>query len=175
MASICRECGHASEEGQRFCRGCGADLAAKPDVRPAGSVPAVPPAPHRSPPGLIRLLLGLTALSILSAIAVPSYRPRAKESALRRACASNMKTIEGALILFFLEHDRKRTPTPTVHTLRAGGYLKSEPICPSGGGYTIEPRARPKPQRDSGSGLFGVDDAVRCSIHGPLEEPPTGP
>jgi len=171
MPSACRECAHPSEEGQRFCRGCGADLAGKPEAREAASLPPLAPPRSRGKPGFGWFLIGIFALGILSAIATPSYR-RAPIQARKKACVSNMKTIEGAVELYFMEHDRDRAPTPDLRTLKVEGYLKSEPLCSANGVYSI--RVRPSPPAGAGGRSARPFFTIECSIHGGIDDTTSG-
>ena len=89
---------------------------------------------------------------IAAAIAVPNFQ-RARRKAKKRACVSNMKTIEGATELFRMEHS---VDTPVnLKKLVQNGYIKKMPRCPSGGKYSVE---------------IGKNKTyIKCTTHGDID------
>ncbi len=74
------------------------------------------------------------------------------------ACISNMKTIKGALELYYMD---KNADARSMEDLLKNGYLKCNPTCYSNGKYELKKRA-------SGFGAASCD--VECTVHGNLEK-----
>jgi hypothetical protein len=72
----------------------------------------------------------------------------------KKLCFSNMKTIEGALVLLGMEK-AKITSIPTIEQLVKAEYLRKVPRCPQGGNYTIFK-----------TGDKFLPYSIKCSIHG---------
>jgi type IV pilus assembly protein PilA len=95
---------------------------------------------------LIELMVVVLIIAILVAIAVPVFTS-ARESAWRRTCQANLRTIDGAIQTYNASYDG--VPAAMVdtvdgdHPLVAGGFLKRAPQCPkavsagNAGYYTI--------------------------------------
>jgi prepilin-type N-terminal cleavage/methylation domain-containing protein len=107
---------------------------------------------------LIELMIVIAIIGILAAIAVPNFN-RARAQAKKKACVSNMKTIEGAVELYLMEQAVAQDTAVVLGTLVTGGFLKSEPKCPSAGGYTIK----------VGSGSTG-QTTINCSTHKTVDD-----
>lgn len=75
------------------------------------------------------------AFVLLAAIAIPSWLP-ARTFARRAACINNLKSIEKSKFLWAKEK-RKETDDTTSEVDLFGADLKTKPICPSGGIYSI--------------------------------------
>jgi prepilin-type N-terminal cleavage/methylation domain-containing protein len=86
---------------------------------------------------LIELMVVVLIIAILVAIAVPVFSS-ARESAWRRTCQSNLRTIDGAVQTYYASFDAlppgfSSAAGVTVngsHPLVAGGFLKRAPECP---------------------------------------------
>lgn len=82
---------------------------------------------------LIELMVVVLIIAILVAIAVPVFSS-ARESAWRRTCQSNLRTIDGAVQTYYASYDS--LPAGFVntvndsHPLVVGGFLKRAPECP---------------------------------------------
>lgn len=75
--------------------------------------------------------------TVLAAIAVPSFL-RAREISRRNACQENLSRIDGAKQQWALETNAPATATPQWTDLVGENlFLRSSPVCPSGGRYTI--------------------------------------
>lgn len=83
------------------------------------------------------LLIALVLAGILIVLAVPNYvsPPRRRTSPLN-ACINNLRQLDGAAEQWRLENNRATNDTPTM--AEANIYLKSLPVCLSGGTYTYE-------------------------------------
>ncbi|MEZ7891525.1 MAG: prepilin-type N-terminal cleavage/methylation domain-containing protein [Candidatus Wallbacteria bacterium] len=110
---------------------------------------------------LIELMIVIAIIGILAAIAVPNFN-RARLQAKKKACTSNMKTIEGAVELYNMENSVTEANVVQTATLSSMGYLKTEPKCPGAGSYTVANKAL--------AGGTGKKTEVTCSIHGDLSE-----
>lgn len=83
---------------------------------------------------LIELMVVVLIIAILVAIAVPVFTA-ARESAWRRTCQANLRTIDGAVQTYYASYDSlpARFSPATVdntHPLVVGGFLKRAPECP---------------------------------------------
>ncbi|MDD2998021.1 MAG: hypothetical protein PHV05_03095 [Candidatus Riflebacteria bacterium] len=89
-------------------------------------------------------------IGTMSAIAIPNFQ-RARESARAKACGANRRVLAGATEMY--EMDTGKTMKELdISTLENEKYLKSAPVCPDGGKYSL--------RRDS-TGIM-----IDCSIHG---------
>lgn len=86
---------------------------------------------------LIELMVVVLIIAILVAIAVPVYSA-ARESAWRRTCQANLRTIDGAVQTYYASYDRlpagfasaSGVTVDASHPLVAGAFLKDAPECP---------------------------------------------
>jgi type IV pilus assembly protein PilA len=82
---------------------------------------------------LIELMVVVLIIAILVAIAVPVFQS-ARESAWRRTCQSNLRTIDGAVQTYYASYDQLPAGFVSVvndqHPLVQGGFLKRAPECP---------------------------------------------
>ncbi len=93
---------------------------------------------------LIELMVVVLIIAILVAIAVPVFSS-ARESAWRRTCQSNLRTIDGAVQTYYASYDALPSgfvdTVDNSHPLVAGGFLKRAPECPRaralGAGQTV--------------------------------------
>lgn len=169
LKQFCQECGTEATEEQRFCRECGAELeqaAPQIPVSPAAdSTPRVDFTLSRNKGlGWAALISLILVIGILKAISVPGFS-RARVQAKKKACVSNMKTLEGAAELYLMEHEK--VMALTIREFVAQGYLKTEPKCPSDGLYTI--RVGPP-----GPGSKFPRVSIHCSIHKGIDDTTTG-
>ena len=75
-------------------------------------------------------------LSMLTAVAVPMYF-RARRSGRADACINNLIRLDSAKDSWAIKEGKTQSHTPTQTDLLP--YLKSWPVCPAGGTYTIHP------------------------------------
>lgn len=92
---------------------------------------------------LVEIMIVVLIIGILVGIAVPNFI-RARESARARTCIQNLRQIESAVQQFAMDN---KLPHNWPHAFvirdlagltylgRTGAYLKSLPVCPSGGTY----------------------------------------
>ena len=108
---------------------------------------------------LIELMIVIAIIGVLAAIAVPNFRA-ARERANSRACYANQKTVVGAMEMYNLDKNTKRTTLdPGFFTsLKSGGYLQSIPQDPGQGPGTSAN------YKESTSG-----NGIQCTIHGAIQ------
>lgn len=99
---------------------------------------------------LIEILIVVLILGILLAIAVPQWM-RARESARKTTCLSNLRQIDNAKEQFAIEN-RLNTGTAIEESDIFPEYIRgsSFPSCPVNGVYTVTP----------------VGEVSFCSLHG---------
>lgn len=82
---------------------------------------------------LIELMVVVLIIAILVAIAVPVFSA-ARESAWRRTCQANLRTIDGAVQTYYASYDSLPAgfvaTVDDTHPLVTGGFLKRAPECP---------------------------------------------
>jgi len=157
-----------------YCSECSANVWLGPDGscsngHPASSVsnvystseaPAALPAP--APKGSKTLWIVIAVIGVLllcglgsCAAAVLVFRS-ASSDAQQKSCFANQRTVMGAYLTYEASQDGNvETPVDwqDLMSLLVGTELKSEPVCPSGGVYSIAP-----------AGSDGV--LTDCSVHG---------
>lgn len=75
---------------------------------------------------LVELMVVILIIGILVAIAVPVYN-NVQKNAKEKACALNIRTIEGAVVQYYAEHNKY----PKLSELCGNDkYIKEEPKCP---------------------------------------------
>lgn len=114
---------------------------------------------------LIELMIVIAIIGILAAIAVPNFN-RARSQAKKKACVSNMKTIEGAVELYLMEKNVANGTNVDIKTLKSEGYIKSEPTCPANGQYSIKVNAA--------SGTTSGQTEIKCNIHQGIDDTTSG-
>lgn len=107
---------------------------------------------------LVEMMIVVLIIGILVAIALPNFL-KARENSQTKACATNMKQIQGAIEQWAME---KKMPSststddfPSPKQLVDEGYLRTEPKCPAGGDYDF-----------TGTNLSDYD--INCSVHNDL-------
>lgn len=81
---------------------------------------------------LVELMVVVLIIGILVAIAIPVFNA-AKANSEAKSCRASMRTVAGQARAY--EAEEGALPA-TVADLVAGEYLKSAPVCPTGGVYT---------------------------------------
>ena len=87
---------------------------------------------------LVEIMIVVAIIGLLSAIAIPNF-VKARTSAQTNACISNLKQIEGAIVLYNLDTGAD----PATLGALSPDYLKSTPTCPGGGAAYVISGARP--------------------------------
>jgi prepilin-type N-terminal cleavage/methylation domain-containing protein len=108
---------------------------------------------------LIELMIVIAIIGVLAAIAVPNFKA-ARERANTRACYANQKTIVGAMEMYNLDKNTKRTNLQGgfFGDLKSGGYLQSIPQDPGFGPGTSDKYKA----TTSGNG-------ISCDNHGSIQ------
>jgi prepilin-type N-terminal cleavage/methylation domain-containing protein len=85
---------------------------------------------------LVEIMIVVAIIGLLAAIAIPNFL-RARNTAQRNACISNLHQIDGGKQQWAIENKKPGTATPTKDDVLL--YIKNEqfPTCPGGGTYTI--------------------------------------
>ena len=84
---------------------------------------------------LIEILIVVMIISILLAIAVPSFM-NARERSRANACRANLRQIQAAKEQWAMATNQRETATPEWDDL-VPTFMQQQPSCPSGGTYTI--------------------------------------
>ena len=85
---------------------------------------------------LVEIMIVVAIIGLLAAIAIPNF-VRARATAQTNACINNLRIIDAAKQQWALENDKTADAIPPAQDLLPyfrGGIF---PVCPSGGGYTI--------------------------------------
>jgi prepilin-type N-terminal cleavage/methylation domain-containing protein len=85
---------------------------------------------------LIEVMIAVTIAGVILNIAAPNV-VRARERARATACIKNLRTIDGAKEQWALTTNAAPNATVTGGMPTLAPYLKSTPVCPSGGAYSI--------------------------------------
>lgn len=85
---------------------------------------------------LIEIMIVVLIIAVLLAIAIPNFM-RAREASRAKSCCSNLRQIETAKEQWAM--DNKAANGDDVTDTLWPDYIKAEPVCPSGGTYTINP------------------------------------
>jgi prepilin-type N-terminal cleavage/methylation domain-containing protein len=85
---------------------------------------------------LVEIMIVVTIIGLLAAVAIPNF-VRARNTAQRNACITNLRQIDGAKQQWALENKKADTDEPSEDDVKV--YIKNNtyPSCPSGGSYTI--------------------------------------
>ena len=87
----------------------------------------------------IVLFVTLSVIGLLAAIAIPNFI-KARQSAQRAACVSNLRAIQGAKETWAIEHKKLPTDEPSDSELfGTTRYIPTKPVCLAGGVYSIRP------------------------------------
>ena len=108
---------------------------------------------------LIELMIVIAIIGVLAAIAVPNFKA-ARERANTRACYANQKTVVGAMEMYNLDKNTKRTTLDAgfFTSLKSGGYLQSIPQDPGQG-----------PGTSTDYAATSVNNGIKCNVHGPIQ------
>ena len=113
---LCRECHNQNPDELQYCRSCGAPLGESPaPTPPPAGIPRPPIAPRAGPPATLIVALVLFGLLIVFAILAAMLYPvfaRARASAHKATCLSNVKHLTLALQMYLYDND-DRLPATT--------------------------------------------------------------
>jgi prepilin-type N-terminal cleavage/methylation domain-containing protein len=93
----------------------------------------------RTPRGftLVEIMIVIMIAAMLLAIAVPNFI-QARETSRARACQLTLWEIQSAKERWAMDNRRGATDTPLMTDLVVPGvYMRSMPVCPSDGVYTV--------------------------------------
>jgi len=106
---------------------------------------------------LVEIMIVVLIIGILLAIAVPNF-VRARESSRAKACIANLKAIDSANSQVAMTNNLpngQNVALNAIPQLVTAGYLKSLPVCPSSGTYS----------------LTTVNTPPTCSVGGTMGDP----
>ena len=103
---------------------------------------------------LVEIMIVVAIIGLLAAIAIPNFM-KAREKAQTNACVANLRQMDGAITLWALDNSKSSSDAVTMGDL-VTDYIKSTPVCPAGGTYT----------------LSTVADTPTCSVGSPHVLPP---
>ena len=108
---------------------------------------------------LIELMIVIAIIGVLAAIAVPNFKA-ARERANTRACYANQKTVVGAMEMYNLDKNTKRTSLDSTffEQMKSGGYLQSVPQDPGEG-----------PGSHHHYEACNEGNGIRCTLHGGIQ------
>ena len=92
-------------------------------------------------PAKLLAVSAVVPIGILSAIAIPNF-VKARGTAQQNACINNLRQIDAAKQQWALENKKAENDTPTREDLKPFLANKKFPVCPAGGGYTINPASK---------------------------------
>jgi prepilin-type N-terminal cleavage/methylation domain-containing protein len=79
---------------------------------------------------LVEIMIVVAIIGLLASIAIPNF-VKARTTAQRNACISNLRQIDGAIQQWAM--DTKQGDTATVTAADILPYLRSAVVCPAGG------------------------------------------
>ena len=87
---------------------------------------------------LVEIMIVVAIIGLLAAIAIPNF-VKARTASQKNACIANMKQIDGAKATWALENKKTALDAPVWPGDLVGAtlYIRDEPKCPAGGGYTV--------------------------------------
>lgn len=146
----------------------GTEQGAEPDAAPAPAIEPEEALPPPQPPPLgilfqswaeIVVLFGLMAG--MGVLMLPQYRPSyANKGRSFRACYANQKTVVGAMEMYNLDKNTKRTVLDAsfFQDLKSGGYLQSIPQDPGYG-----------PGTSTNYQATESNNGIKCMNHGSIQ------
>jgi competence protein ComGC len=92
----------------------------------------------------VEIMIVVLIIGILLAIAIPNFI-RARETSRAHSCMANLKQIEAAKEQWAMDHQVPLTGVEPADTDLYGpdSYIRSAPVCPSAGTYTLGDMATP--------------------------------
>ena len=84
---------------------------------------------------LVEIMIVVAIIGLLAAVAIPNF-VRARERAQTNACIANLKQMDGAKTLYALDSGLTTGDAVTMGNL-VTDYIKTTPVCPAGGTYTL--------------------------------------
>lgn len=115
---------------------------------------------------LIEIMIVIAVIGILAGVAVHNYN-RARQKARKEACTQTLKTIESSAELWLMENRVPNNTPVNMEDMLKSGQLKTRPVCPSGGSFTVTVQAAQE-------GSYAGHIHVKCSVHGTHDDNTTG-
>lgn len=85
---------------------------------------------------VLEIMVVLGIITVVIAISLPGII-RSRRMAQARACQESLTKISGSKEVWALENQATQGETVEMDYLVEKNYLKSDPICPSGGNYQV--------------------------------------
>ena len=85
---------------------------------------------------LVEIMIVVAIIGILAAIAIPNF-VRYRKQAQANACIGNLKQIQSATEQYLMANGEKSEQLTLDAICGSTLYLKSKPVCPSKGTYTL--------------------------------------
>ena len=86
---------------------------------------------------LVEIMIVVLIIGILLAIAVPNFM-KARENTRAKSCLANLRSISYAKEQWAVEFNKHTADEPVEAALYgSSGYIRTTPLCPTGGDYTI--------------------------------------
>ena len=149
--AFCTNCGEPVESG-KFCPKCGTPVGESNAAAPVGQAPAGQAVPPPGPPpsgygaypgapprkkfpvwGIVLIVVAVLLVvgGIVVAVTVPVFLG-AQNTAQKRTCQSNLRTIDGAIQEYYAENG-KYPPAGEVGDILVPDFIRSTPTCPTSG------------------------------------------
>ena len=106
---------------------------------------------------LVEIMIVVLIIGILLAIAIPNF-VSAREASRAKACVGNLKQIDSATQQYCMDKKLNATnysasaptlnatsPTGLISSTSYNSYMRSTPVCPSGGTETVAPTITDNP------------------------------
>ena len=84
---------------------------------------------------LVEIMIVVAIIGLLAAIAVPSFMA-ARTKSFAKSCVNNLRQIEAGKDQYALDHSNA-APGAISDLVGTNAYIKRDPICGSGGTYTL--------------------------------------
>jgi len=78
----------------------------------------------------VEIMIVVAIIGLLATIAIPNFA-KARETAMKNACISNLRQIDGAIQQWALDMKKDAGQPVTYSDIKS--YLKNDVTCPSGG------------------------------------------
>lgn len=100
-------------------------------------------------------LIVVVVIGLLAAMAIPAFQ-KVRQASSDRFCVNNLRQLNAACDQYTLENGKP--PTALGDLVGPGRFIRTLPLCPTGGEYRLVPGDNPETAR------------IVCSVHGSQEE-----